>query len=293
MKGRNALVILGILCLASILASQTQINSNTSNLQLFPKVAYTDGGNYLFTWVSNHSDTAFEIYSRHADNSLTPQGSDRLLSPPKSGDTAKGHRLHAEIIPSVKGSDKGAIIAWVNHYDEEVYAKRITSTGGFDPEWPTAMDELIVHDASFMTPPEMCSDGAGGAYFTWVEEDGDDYDLNVKRITSSGGNGFSAQTIATSSSEIFLPRICLANSDTAKIAWVESKIFDKILINDINVSAVLKEYKKHQFNPFVGFLGGRHDANHLFNNTSVRVAEPDAYLRRTGRPGDRRSNLRW
>ena len=219
MKTKHITLALLIICGISPLLADSQINHTTTNLQLFPKVVQA-GSNFLFTWCDNRpttSDCEFEIFSTATNSNLSNSGfSDYELSVPTGG--RAGHRLHTEIVPSIRSitNDTGAIVAWVNHNDQKVYTMRITHSGNSD--W---FNLVQVHDASFMTPPQMCSDGVGGAYFAWVEKDGDDYDLNVKRITSSGGEGFSAQTIATSSKPITLPRICLANSDTAKVAWVE------------------------------------------------------------------------
>ncbi len=228
MKGQNALVILGILCLASILVSQTPINSNSTNLQLFPKVAYTNGGNYLFTWVSNHESPHHEceVYSRSAGYSgsnFTPTGTDRCLSVPTDG--RAGHRLHAEIIPSVKGTDKGAIVAWIDHKKIKIYARRITSTGAFDDQWSTTMDELYVHPANpyVYTPPEMCETTDGGAIFVWVEKSGDpvQYTLKARKIPSTGSGGWTEEIIDPTTNSITLPRICADGNGGAKIAWVE------------------------------------------------------------------------
>lgn len=202
MKRQTTLIILWTLCLFSVLSSQTQINSNSSDLQLFPKVAYTEGGRFLFTWVSNHQyqDKDFEIISRSADAStLSPYGSDEPLS--ASLTARSGHRLHAEIVPSIEAeeNDTGAMVAWIDHKEQKVYTMRISHAGY--AYWDKPVDVHPANPNYVYTPPEMCSDGAGGAYFVWVD----------------------------------------------------GKIFDKMLINDIIVSAVLKVYNRHQLNPFVGF----------------------------------------
>lgn len=174
MKRQTTLIILWTLCLFSVLFSQTQINSNPSDLQLFPKVAYTDGGRFLFAWVSNHQyqDKDFEIISRSADaSSLSPYGSDAPLSAPSTA--RSGHRLHAEMVPSTIGTDKGAIVAWIDHKDRRIEAARITGQGTLDQYFNDGWDTVHVHPANptyVYTPPQMCSDGDGGAIFVWVEK---------------------------------------------------------------------------------------------------------------------------
>ena len=183
MRVKNFIITAGVFCFISILAADTRINYTTTNLQLFPKVTYTDGGNYLFTWISNHAGQAFEIYSRAASYSGSDFSMIGSQDYPSSNSTpTDGHRLHAETVPSIDTStnDTGAIVAWIDHKSDSVYVTRVASDGIRD------YTPKQVHPAAFMTPPEMCSDGAGGA------------------------------------------------------------IIDKILINDIIVNAVLKEYNKPQ-----------------------------------------------
>lgn len=182
--------VTGVLCIIGILMADTKINYNATNLQLFPKVTYTSGGNYLFTWISNHSGQSFEIYSRAASYS----GSDFsfILNQDESVSNtslADGHRLNAETLPSIDPltSDKGAIISWVDHYDQQVKAVRISSNGTRD------FSPVIVHGVNSVDNYEsvqICSDGDGGAYFTWVEktQSGDNYLHKVKlqHVSSSG-----------------------------------------------------------------------------------------------------------
>jgi hypothetical protein len=190
MKGKitRTILVIAISGIAPLFAD-LQITNN-SNLQLFPKVVEASGGQFVITWCDNRQSGAhFEIYSNATNSSVSNKvgGSDNDLSTP---DPADGHRLHAEMV----SSNNGAMVAWVNHKTQEVWTIRVDQNGDIDGVFNNGTGTpVLVHPAAFMTPPEMCSDGAGGA------------------------------------------------------------IFDKILINDIIVSAVLKEYNKPQLNPFVGF----------------------------------------
>jgi hypothetical protein len=255
MKVKNFIITAGMLCFLSSLAADTQINYTTTNLQLFPKVAHPDGGGFLFAWVSNE-DPDFEIYTRAFDSNLSnpsPSTDEDCISKPSPAD---GHRLHAEIVPSIDPAtnDKGAMAAWVNYNDQKVYTMRVTSTGFAD--WNDPVD---VHPATDMIPPEMCSDGAGGAIFTWIERHYNSVtkvytdSLWIKKITSSGATDWSKTLIGSTPGSIYMPRICADDNNGARVACVYSNIFDKKFTNDIIVSAVLKGYNKLQTNPFVGF----------------------------------------
>jgi hypothetical protein len=217
-KVKKFIITVGVFCFLSSLAADTQINYTTTNLQLFPKVAHPDGGGFLFAWVSNE-DPDFEIYTRAFDSNLSnpsPSTDEDCISKPSPAD---GHRLHAEAVPSIDPviSDKGAMIAWVNHINQKVYTTRVSSNGYRD------YAPVPVHEAAFMTPPEMCSDGAGGLVFASLDGNNQRKPINDRRDRN------------------------------VLFVWVDGKIFEKELINDIIVSAVLKEYNKPQLNPFVGF----------------------------------------
>lgn len=218
MKRKTTLTIVGMLFLFGMLVADTSV-STAANLQLFPKVTHPDGGGYIFAWVSNKDHQDFEIYTRAFDSNLSNGSSEIDISTP---DPADGHRLHAEIVTSIKDTDKGAMVAWVDHYTQKVYALRVEQDGDIDGYFNSDGTPLEVHPAAFMTPPQMCSDGAGGAIFVWVEKSGSNYILKAKKITSSGGDGWNpaTQDIATSAHTIRDPKI-VSEGSYAYLMWVD------------------------------------------------------------------------
>jgi len=257
MSIKTLLIIVSVILLGSALTADDTPISTSANLQLFPKVAHPDGGGYIFAWVSN-LEPHFEVYARAFDSDLENGSSEDDISTPTQAD---GHRLHAEVVSSIKetgqGTDYGAMVAWVDHKSDSVYVTRLSSDASRDflPKQvhPTNPDWLY-------TPPQMCSDGDGGAYFVWVSRytiDEDNYydTLRVGRVHSDGTFDDDWDPLTISEDHpITLPRICEDGSNGAKIAWVEKiNMFDKIFTKDIIVKSVLEGYSKFQINPYGDF----------------------------------------
>lgn len=82
--------------------------------------------------------------------------------------TAPGDQLAAIGIPDGTG---GAIIAWEDHggATTEVAATHITMDGHIAPGW-SPNGNRISPDAGSQHSEDMCSDGAGGAFLSWIDD---------------------------------------------------------------------------------------------------------------------------
>jgi hypothetical protein len=117
MKKSRAFLILFLAIGILLPLTAGQINSSSSDLQLFPQVVARTGG-YMFCWDDNRDDQ-FEIYARPSDATPTPSGSDKGVSPHNDD----GHTMTCRMVPS--GSD--AIVAWTERINifEKILANDI------------------------------------------------------------------------------------------------------------------------------------------------------------------------
>ncbi len=116
----------------------------------------------------------------------------------------------------------GAIIAWVDERDgvtaDDIYAQRINSIGSI--QWaPNGEAICTASDDQFSV--QLCSDGAGGAIITWIDDDGSDFDIYAQKINSSGGVEWTGNgtAICTDISLQFELQICSDGAGGAIIVW--------------------------------------------------------------------------
>jgi hypothetical protein len=80
----------------------------------------------------------------------------------------------------------GAFIVWYdrrNGTDYNIYIQRVNAAG--NPQW--AIAGLIICSApGDQMYPAICSDGVGGAFITWYDHRGADYDVYAQRIDHAG-----------------------------------------------------------------------------------------------------------
>ncbi|MDZ4181619.1 MAG: hypothetical protein U1B83_01985, partial [Candidatus Cloacimonadaceae bacterium] len=102
----------------------------------------------------------------------------------------------------------GAIIAWQDDRasNQDIYAIWIDEDGDVMHGWP-ATGKLICNDPSDQSAPKLTSDHAAGAFITWSDNRGGDYDIFVNRIYSTGlldtnVNGKRVQLLAESLNQV-------------------------------------------------------------------------------------------
>jgi len=137
--------------------------------------------------------------------------------------TASGAQLGPQICSD---GAEGAIIVWQDtrspgsYYD--VYAQRIDSSG--NGLWTPNGTAICTGSDYQSTPlPQLCSDGAGGAIFTWFDMRsgyGDD-NIYAQHINSTGGVQWTPNGTAmcTTTGSQWYPQICSNGEGGAIITW--------------------------------------------------------------------------
>ena len=122
--------------------------------------------------------------------------------------------------------DDGAIIVWRDRRDEpsggDIYAQRFHKDG--DRQW-TANGTAVCTAINLQSKPEICSDGLGGAFITWVDERKGDPKIYIQRVTELafkpfGENGTEIEPLGVVQSEA---KICSDGVNGAFIVWVDDK----------------------------------------------------------------------
>ncbi|MGB5912660.1 MAG: TIR domain-containing protein [Promethearchaeia archaeon] len=117
----------------------------------------------------------------------------------------------------------GAIIMWIDNRSGtwKVYAQRVDSSGS--PRWSYNGRNIITSfDYRFTGPPynypQMCSDGLGGAIFTYCISE----NIYAKRIDSNGDTVWS-KTVCNEARVQDLPQICSDGEGSAIITWQDER----------------------------------------------------------------------
>ena len=98
-----------------------QVNTIDSGKELSPTVTELTGGNFVITWESEfHISKGYEIVGRMFDSSLSPLGSDFVVSTTTAGDQG-GSATTA--LP-----DGGFFVTW-SSFDFKVFGRRFDDTG--------------------------------------------------------------------------------------------------------------------------------------------------------------------
>lgn len=121
-------------------------------------------------------------------------------------------------ITAVTDGAGGAILAWpsynFNTNTEYIYAQRKTAAGTIS--WSPAAAPLEIHSTTSVVFPQigdLVSDGAGGAYITWVDFQNDfASDIYLQRISPTGAKLFSLPGIKLNPSPVHRytsPKLCV------------------------------------------------------------------------------------
>jgi hypothetical protein len=127
-------------------------------------------------------------------------------------------------VSAVSDNQGGAIITWQDDRagNMDIYAQWISEDGDVEKGWP-ADGRMICNDLSDQSAPKMVRDEDGGAFVTWSDNRGGDYDIFVRQIHSNGVldgfiNGKRLQLEAESKNQVN-PAICTDGNHGAIIAY--------------------------------------------------------------------------
>jgi hypothetical protein len=137
-----------------------------------------------------------------------------------------GNQLNPMMVPDGEG---GAVLAWVDLADYDIFAQRVTAGGQPAAGWP-ANGVPVCTAPGIQTPDAMASDGAGGAIVAWTDGRAGNLeprDIYAQRLTDAGAvaPGWPAQGLAVCSdpADQGQPAIVADGSGGAIIAWTDSR----------------------------------------------------------------------
>ncbi len=190
-------------------------------IQHDPAIALDGKGGAIIAWADYRSGGAGsgDIYVQK----IRPNGTQLWGTNGKVICSVAGNQYDPVIIPD---GEFGAIVAWQDYrsgsfYD--VYGQKVDSLG--NALWGT--DGLGVYtNSEWQGEIDICSDGDGGAIFTWKDNRVSDYDCYAQRIDRWGNIKWDAQGVAICDSlgpAVHLPKIVSDGESGAIITWRDSR----------------------------------------------------------------------
>jgi len=143
--------------------------------------------------------------------------------------------------------ENGAIIAWADGRNWDIYVLRMQSDGVADPDW-TANGVPLTLVVGEQTNPEITSDGFGGALVVWMDArtSGNGQDVYAQRITGTGAVVWAANGVALSTAALdqAFPRIVPNGTGGAIVVWDDkrnvSSTSDDIYAQAINAAGAVQ-----------------------------------------------------
>ncbi|MCG3166143.1 MAG: hypothetical protein POELPBGB_01919 [Bacteroidia bacterium] len=131
--------------------------------------------------------------------------------------TAAGQQYTPQLAEDGSG---GAIITWEDQRgaDPDIYAQHINSAGTVSG----LADGIAICNASGnQFVPEICSDGAGGAIFTWYDNRNGNWDIYAQKFISGGAPAWTPNgtAICTNSDDQQYPTLISDQNGGAIITW--------------------------------------------------------------------------
>ena len=155
-------------------------------------VPIANGGNYVtmigdgaggatLTWQDFRSGTNYNIYAQRVSAAGLPQWA------PNGAEVC--FETDDQVYPAIASDGgTGAIITWFdgrfNPTGDDIYAQRIEAAAGAQQWTPNGLP--LCTAANNQEYPTIAADGAGGAFVTWQDHRGTDYDIYLHRISPSG-----------------------------------------------------------------------------------------------------------
>jgi len=147
--------------------------------QLDPQIAPSGSGGAIVTWEDLRNED--DIYAQRMDSN----GSTLWTANGIPVCTAGFGQNYAQI---VSDGARGGIIVWQDYRsnsESDIYAQRVDSTGA--ASW-TSNGVSICTASGYQYYPQIMSDGAGGAIFTWEDyRGGSGSDIYAQRVDQNGG----------------------------------------------------------------------------------------------------------
>ena len=190
--------------------------STAGGSQKGPEVCSDGDGGAIIAWSDDRGDDQ-DIYVQRIDangNTLWMDNGTEICK-------AIGDQYNVEICSDNVG---GAIIVWGDNRGDaqDIYAQRIDSAGNV--LWNNNGTN-ICNSSNEQRSPRICSDNAGGAIITWLDDRVNDQDIYAQRISSAGNvlwnkNG---TVICNATGDQGYPKLCVDEMGGAIITWRDDR----------------------------------------------------------------------
>ena len=186
-----------------------------ANTQQYPGIVSDGSGGAIITWMDYRSGSNYDIYAQRVNSIGAAQW------------TANGVLVCAAInnyVPkTVSDGAGGAIITWTSsNYD--IYAQRINGSGSI--QW-AANGVAVCTATGNQAVNAMVSDGAGGAFIAWGDDNRNGgLDFYAQKINSAGVVSWTADGVAvcTAAGEQSQPEtIAIDDSGGAIFTWYDNR----------------------------------------------------------------------
>ena len=209
--------------------SAFQVNSYTTNIQVFPDVALDSDGDFVIVWQNSYHNNGrygsiSDLRGQRYSSTGSARGAEFTVNPPDPNGP------NYDFFPAVAMDQDGDfVVAWHDYdYDSAIKdylirGRRYSRSGvpKGDQFTVTAPDNYVSNDKS--GAPDVAMDFEGNFVVTWTYDDGQDGESRgvfAQRYSSSGsakGDEFQVNTITTDSQDI--PSIGMDAEGDFVIAW--------------------------------------------------------------------------
>ncbi len=177
-------------------------------------------GGCIIAWIDQRGGDTADLYAQHilADGRIDPEWRVGGIPIVTAESAQNSHTADADGVG-------GMIIGWRDGREAQnfdIWAQRVTPSGQL--LWGAGQGIRVCAEAHNQEAPKVCPDGAGGAFFVWVDDrnlDASGKDLFTQRVTADGQllwaqNGEALNTVAREQSEA---RIVNSAVGEAIIVW--------------------------------------------------------------------------
>lgn len=188
--------------------------------QISPQITTDGSSGAVIAWGSDEKGNS-DIFAQRINGGGTPQWTVNGVAM----SSFSNDELNPQIISD---GSSGAIITWHLEFaadDNDVYAKRVNSDGSTNWGGDTGMS--ISARINDQQNPQLISDGAGGAVFTWEDNRTglDNFDIYAQRVNGSGVMQWTSGDVAVSvaSGDQKNPQITSSESSGVIITWEDQR----------------------------------------------------------------------
>jgi len=194
------------------------ITKPSSSDKRTPQIISDGQGGVLIAWFN---PSYGGIYSNIYAQKIDPLGEEQWLKSGVLVSRSDNYEFNPKICSDGAG---GMIISWSyrNGSYVDIYAQRINSDG--NAQW-IENGNVISNAYKSQKRHQICSDGAGGAIITWIDDRNDNGDVYAQRIDSFGYTQWAdnGTAICTASDTKYDPEICSDGDGGAIITWEDSR----------------------------------------------------------------------